>query len=274
MEQVSEEDDDEVEYIPTTTYTEEGDDDIEEVSEEEENEKPTSIYDEYDPENLDHFNASSLLKDLPPKYEPTRLNQSSEDDNDDEQEDSPEATKPTRKVRHTRSTAALAEPGLKPKRKYVRKPAEAIREEVATAVSAKRPYNNANRTRSSVEKKNKQSSSSVQNVQRELKKAKIVSNDMIGVSQSSPNSSGNSSDTESVESKESEEGRTSQVKKPVKQVSGTGLVKKKTSIVSSAAVQPDATKLKTKTSSNSSANVISGRIINLSSGFKIPKRPR
>jgi len=97
---------------------------------------------------------------------------------------------------------------------------------------------------------------------------------MTGVSQSSPNSSGNSSDTESVESKESEEGRTSQGKKPVKQVSGTGLVKKKTSIVSSAAVQPDATKLKTKTSSNSSANVISGRIINLSSGFKIPKRPR
>ncbi len=262
--------DDEVKYIPMTSYSEEADDDIDEVSDEdEESEKPTSIYDEYDPENLDHFTTKQLLKNAHPKYEPTPLNQSSESDDDYDKQEESKKSKPVRKVHQTRSTGIPAEPDIKSKRKYVRKTDETVNEEVSTVFPAKRPYNNSNRTRNS-EKKNKLNSGAVNNVDQELKKAKITSNDP-GMSQGSL---GDSSEEESLESKESEEGKDSKNKKLTKQATITVFDKKKTPSSSGIpAGQLDPKKLKTKPS-EAPVTMISGRIINLSSGFKIPKRPR
>ena len=124
-----EESDEAVQYIPgSSAYTQ---DHIEDVSDEDES-KPTKMYDEYDPENIDEFNETALKRQSQKvvEYEPTKLNKSAPP----EKVDQP-------KKRQTRSarTPVVAEPKpeTRPKRKYTRKPVEEAERLPEAAVAAR-----------------------------------------------------------------------------------------------------------------------------------------
>lgn len=280
-------DDEEIEYIPTTTYTEDFDDHIEDVSDDEDGLKPTKIYDEYDPENLDSFNDSAILKKV--EYEPTKLDAPKASTSNTV---SPEMVK-TRKTRQTRSKAveksSSPQPEVRVKRKYNRRQVEqpsASGEPVKKPEpTQKRAYNNKNRLRNS-ERKALEKSNASSTVSKRLKKQKLdevaemlpqgspVTSDSSQSDSDSSSSSSSSSSPSLVEKRKTSRSKaltsspqTDEQLKTKKTLKDSDLFKSK---------QVTASQVFSKVSSANSAanNIISGRIINLSSGFKIPKRPR
>lgn len=261
-EEESDEEDEECQYIPTTTYNEEFDDRIEDVSDDDESMKSTKIYDEYDPENIDHFNDSSLLKNTV-EYEPTKLNKS-----ESEEESSPDVKK-TRKTRHTRAKKILdisPQPENRVKRKYNRRQTT-IEAKKEAASTSKRPYNNTNRAKNAEMKK----IGALKETEKRTKKKESV--EMVVSPQVSPVSSESLSDNEQSNeieiTKKIKKAKISSLSSEVDAIDKSDEKKKKR--LAEASKQPEAS----NKSCNSvpTSNVINGRIINLSSGFKIPKRP-
>lgn len=263
-----EESDEEVQYIPgTSTYTE---DLIEDVSDEENESKPTKMYDEYDPENIDEFNDAALKRQHTKtaiEYEPTKLKKKSA------QELVEETNKPkTRQTRSSRAATVVEEPSaqetVRSKRKCNRRSPALFDEDSQTSIKSessktqsvtKRPYNNTNRAKYAESKK--------QLVEKEKKKPKLVKVDTSEEMVMSPRSAASPVSMESLSDDGTENNdKVESTKKPMvdeikKKKSGTNEITKSTVGDTKSMAADD------------KSTVISGRIINLSSGFKIPKRP-
>ena len=273
------EDDSKCKYIPTPVYSD--DDHLEDVSDEDEHLNGKPAFDEYDPENIDKFDEKPLAKTC--EYEPTvvsnktglRPRQDELQESSDSSEDSKKSTGVKTRLAKLRQKQQLPkEPEVRSKRKYNRR-------QVVTELA------NTDAKRKTKEVHEKLPPALVASIAAAAAvKKQLAKKPVLNSNSSSSSSSDNSAPGSPVHSPTLKLARIPRNKKPklegdsqppqphsTPRVEVAKKTKSPIEHVSSSTPTSKAALLGAA-AANTSANIISGRIINLSSGFKIPKRPR